>query len=46
MSYASGVLKVLNGTTQVASLRLNGTYTQGQFTIGTDNHSGSLIKLM
>jgi hypothetical protein len=43
LSYAGGVLTVLNGTATVAKLALSGTYTTTNFVLGSDNHGGALI---
>jgi hypothetical protein len=43
LTYSGGTLTVLDGTTKVASLVFNGSYVLGDFHLGPDAHSGSLI---
>ena len=43
LSYATGALTVLNGTTQVAKLQIKGSYSAANFKLGTDGHGGSQI---
>jgi len=43
LTYSGGTLTVLNGTTKVASLAFNGSYTLADFHLGSDGHNGSLI---
>jgi hypothetical protein len=43
LSYAGGVLTVLNGTTTVATLTFSGTYNNNNFVLGSDSNGGSLI---
>ena len=42
-NYAGGILTVDNGTTTVASLHFNGSYTTADFTLGSDGHGGTQI---
>ena len=46
LSFQSGVLSVDNGSTLVASLRLNGNYTTASFSLTADGHGNSLIKFV
>ena len=43
LTYSGSTLTVLNGTTKVASLLFNGSYTLTDFHLGSDGHSGSVI---
>jgi hypothetical protein len=43
LTYSGSTLTVLNGTTKVASLTFNGSYTLADFHLGSDGHSGSVI---
>ena len=43
LSYASGALTVSNGSTLVAKLAIQGSYTTANFKLGSDTHGGSLI---
>ena len=43
LSYTTGTLSVLNGTTSVAKLQVKGSYTTANFKLASDGHGGSLI---
>ncbi len=43
LTYASGVLDVFNGATQIAALHLSGAYTQANFSLVTDSRGGMEI---
>jgi fibronectin-binding autotransporter adhesin len=43
LTYSGNQLKVLNGTTTVATLTFSGAYTSNNFVLGSDNSGGSLI---
>jgi hypothetical protein len=43
LTLTAGVLDVMNGTSTVATLTLDGAYTQGDFTLASDGAGGSLI---
>jgi hypothetical protein len=42
-SFSGGVLTVLDGSTAVAHLKFNGSYTSKNFTLSSDAHGGTLI---
>jgi hypothetical protein len=43
LSYTGGTLTVLNGSSTVATLAFNGTYTLNNFVLGSDHNGGSQI---
>lgn len=43
LSFSSGVLSVMNGSTTVASLHFSGSYTTSDFKLSSDLHNGALI---
>jgi hypothetical protein len=45
-SFSSGVLTVLDGSTAVAHLNFNGSYSTSSFSLASDLHGGTLIKFV
>jgi hypothetical protein len=45
-SFSGGVLTVLDGSTTVANLRFNGSYSTSSFSLASDSHGGTLIKFV
>jgi hypothetical protein len=42
-SFAAGTLTIVDGSTTVASLRFEGSYTTGSFSVSSDGHSGLAV---
>ena len=45
-SFSGGVLTVLDGSTTVANLHFNGSYSTSSFSLASDLHGGTLIKFV